>query len=108
MTSAQLRRLLPIAAAVASYGCQTVPLTTAKEPMALDFALKRARFEMNCPGATAAVLSSETIQAPGGPRVMGVERAEFTVGATGCGKRSSLVVICADQADGCFAADERR
>jgi hypothetical protein len=108
MTSTQLRRILPIAAAVAACGCQTEPLSTAKEPMALDFALKRARFEMNCPDATASVLSKEMIESPTGPRVIAVERAEFTIGATGCGQRSALVVICADQTDGCFVADARR
>jgi hypothetical protein len=88
-------------------GCTTTPLTTTKEPMALDFALKRARFEMNCPGATGTVLSSETIEPPraAGPRLQGVERAQFTVGVSGCEKRETLVVICADGADGCFAAD---
>lgn len=76
--------------------------------MALDFALKRARFDMNCPTATGTVLSKETIQTPNlGPRMVGVERAHFTIGITGCDKRSTLVVICADQSDGCFAADER-
>jgi hypothetical protein len=102
------RRILMLSAAAVVCGCQTTPLTTTKQPLALDFALKRARFEMNCPNATATVLSSEVIQPPNlGPRVMGVERAQFTVGATGCGKRSTLVVICADQSDGCFATDER-
>jgi hypothetical protein len=92
--------------AVGVSGCNTVPLTTSKEPMALDFALKRARFEMNCPAATGSVLSSETIQPPiEGPRVQGVERAQYTVGVSGCDKRETLVVICADGADGCFAAD---
>jgi len=75
--------------------------------MALDFALKRARFEMNCPDATGSVLSKETIEPPrgAGPRLQGVERAQFTVGVSGCGKRETLAVICADGADGCFAAD---
>jgi hypothetical protein len=97
-------------ASIAIVGCTTVPLTTAKQPMALDFALKRARFEMNCPAATGQVLSSETIQPPGGvgPRFQGVERAQYTIGITGCDKRETMVVICADQADGCFAADSPR
>jgi hypothetical protein len=106
---AYLHRILPIAALVAISGCNSTPLTTTKEPMALDFALKRARFEMNCPAATGSVLSKETIEPPAarGPRFQGVERAQFTVGVTGCSERKSLVVICADGADGCFAADSR-
>jgi hypothetical protein len=89
-------------------GCNTTPLTTTKQPMALDFAVRRARFEMNCPEATGSVLSSETIQPPNvGIRFSGPERAQFTIGVTGCDKRDTLVVICADGSDGCFAAQGR-
>jgi hypothetical protein len=106
--SKTLFALLPLAAMLALAGCQTVPLTTTKEPMALDFALKRARFEMNCPAATASVLSKQTIEpAFQTLRFNGVERAEFTIGVAGCNQRTTLVVICADGADGCFAADGR-
>jgi hypothetical protein len=99
--------VLGVVTGVGVSGCNTVPLTTAKEPMALDFALKRAKFEMNCPGATGSVLSSETIEPPlgGGPRLDTVERAQYTVGVSGCDKRETLVVICADGADGCFASN---
>ena len=76
--------------------------------MATDFALKRARFEMNCPEATATVLSKQTIEPPmAAMRFGAVERAEFTIGAAGCGKRQTLVVVCADGSDGCFAAEGR-
>jgi hypothetical protein len=105
---AQLHKLLSIAAVVAIAGCNTTPLTTTKQPMALDFALKRARFEMSCPEATGSVLSSETIQPPNiAPRFAGPQRAQFTIGVAGCGKRETLVVICADGSDGCFAAEGR-
>jgi hypothetical protein len=99
-------RAMVVATVAAVSGCATVPLTTEKEPMAMETALKRARFDMNCPEATGTVLSKQTIESPvRGPRVHGVDRAEFTIGVTGCGKRQTLVVLCADQADGCFAAD---
>ncbi len=102
----QLRRMLGIAAVVAILGCQTVPLTTQLQPMALDFALKRARFDMNCPTATGSVLSSETVQPVlNGPRMMGgPERAQYTIGVTGCDQRQTLQVICAQGGDGCFVA----
>jgi hypothetical protein len=102
----QLRRILGIAAVVAISGCQTVPLTTQLQPMALDFALKRARFDMNCPTATGSVLSSETVQPVlNGPRMMGgPERAQYTIGVTGCDQRQTLQVICAQGGDGCFVA----
>jgi hypothetical protein len=71
--------------------------------------MKRARFEMNCPDATASVLSKQTIVPPmAASRFGAVEHAEFTIGVAGCGKRETMVVLCADMADGCFAAEGRR
>ena len=106
MINAQLRRILGIGAVLAISGCQTVPLTTQLQPMALDFALKRARFDMNCPSATASVLDSEVIQAPA--RVImanqGPERAQYTIGVSGCDQRQTLQVLCAQGGDGCFVA----
>jgi hypothetical protein len=97
----------PFAAALVVAACNTTPLTTTLQPMAMDFALKRARFEMNCPTATGAVLSSETIQAP--QRVLmanqGPERAQYTIGVSGCEQRKTFVVLCAQGSDGCFAAN---
>jgi hypothetical protein len=105
MTKAQLHKILPIAALVAAAGCSTTPLTTQLQPTALDFALNRARFDMNCPAATAQVLNSETVQpALNGPLMMGTERAQYTIGVTGCGNRETLQVICAQGGNGCFVA----
>jgi len=97
--------LLSVMTLISLFGCATEPLTTVKEPMALEVALSRARFELNCPAATAAVLSKQTIQAPAarGVRVGGIDRAQFTIGVSGCDKRMTLVVLCADQGDSCFA-----
>ena len=33
----------------------------------------------------------------------GVQRAEYTVGVTGCDKRMVLTVICPDGGEGCYA-----
>jgi hypothetical protein len=108
MKAIRLLVILPAMSLAALSGCNTTPLTTTKQPMALDFAVKRARFEMNCPEATGSVLSSETVQPPNvGVRFSGPERAQFTIGVSGCDKRETLVVICADGADGCFAAEGR-
>jgi hypothetical protein len=105
MTKAQLSKILPIAALIAVSGCSTTPLTTTLQPQALDFALKRARFDLNCPAATAQVLSSETVQPVlNGPLMMGNQRAQYTIGVTGCGNRETLQVICAQGGDGCFVA----
>jgi hypothetical protein len=103
---AQIHSILTITAMTVLSGCNTTPLTTSLQPMAVDFAVKRARFDLNCPAATGSVLSSETVQpALNGPLMMGTERAQFTVGVTGCGKRETVVVLCAQGGNGCFAAD---
>ena len=80
-----------------------------KQAMAIQTALNRERFEMQCPEATATVLSREVVQpAYQGPRVGGLQRAEYTIGVSGCGQRTTSVVICPDGGEGCFAADSER
>ena len=43
-----------------------------------------------------------------GPRAYGIDRAEYTIGVSGCGDRKTFVVICPDGGDGCFAAGPGR
>jgi hypothetical protein len=102
----QLHKVLLGAAMITVAACNTTPLTTTLQPMALDYTLKRARFEMNCPTATGSVLSSETVQPVlNGPLMMGTQRAQFTIGVQGCGQRQTMVTICAQDSGGCFAAN---
>ncbi len=86
-------------------GCATqTDFLNSKQPMAMETAVNRARFEMNCPEATGTILSRNVIQPTyQGPWVGGIERAEFTIGVEGCGKRASLVVICPQYGVGCYA-----
>ena len=61
---------------------------------------------MKCPGATGKVLSSETI--PPISFRFGYDRAEYTVGVSGCGERKSYVVIRPDNGySSCFAGGSR-
>jgi hypothetical protein len=77
-----------------------------QEPVAIDTALRRGRFDMSCPTATAVVLSRDFIQpAVQGPWVGGLERLEYTIGIEGCGKRTTLIVICQQGTSTCFAAN---
>jgi hypothetical protein len=92
-------RVLPMVALLALAACQTAPLTTVKQPLAVESALTRGKFELACPEATATVLSSQIIEPI--VRFGGYERAEFTIGVAGCGKRQTYIVVCADQTDGC-------
>jgi hypothetical protein len=89
--------------------CQTqAQFLASKQARALETAVTRARFEMNCPDATGQVLSSEVVQpALQGPVVNGIQRGEFTIGVAGCGQRNTYVVACPEGGEGCFAIDSR-
>jgi hypothetical protein len=98
-------------AAIALAGCATdQQFLDSKQTMAVDTALQRARFDMNCPEASGTVLSRMLVQPPVGPMggVYGASRGEYTIGVAGCGQRTTLVVVCPDTSEGCFAADGRR
>ena len=77
------------------------------QQQAIQVAVSRGQFEMNCPQATGTVLSSEVVQPPiQGPIVRGIERAEYTIGVAGCNQRRSYVVSCPqDGSNGCFAIE---
>ena len=80
-----------------------------KQAMAVQTAVSRAQFEMNCQSATGDIISREVVQpALQGPWVNGIQRAEYTVGVTGCGKRHIFIVICPETGEGCFAAGPGR
>ena len=80
-----------------------------KQPMAMQTAVSRGQLEMNCAEATPTVISREVIQtALQGPFVNGIQRAEYTIGVAGCGKRTTFVVICPDGGEGCFGAGPGR
>jgi hypothetical protein len=87
--------------------CQTQgQFLASRQDKALETALSRGRFEMNCPNATGEVLSSEVTQPAiqGGPYAAGgIERGEFTIGVAGCGQRNTYVVVCPQGGEGCFA-----
>ena len=96
-----------LAAVVVLAGCASgPPFIDQAQPEAMAIAKRRAAFEFNCQAVDAQVLSRETLQ-PVSFR-FGIERAEYTIGASGCGKRATYVVICPDQPGStCFAAAGR-
>jgi hypothetical protein len=76
---------------------------------AMQIALSRAQFEMNCRQVIPVIISGEVVQPPlQGPWVNGSQRAEYTIGVSGCGRRTTFVVICPQYGDGCFAAGPGR
>ena len=91
-------------------GCASgPPFIDQMQPEAVNMAVRRGQFEMNCPAATGEMLSRETLQ----PlvqtfRYTGPERAEYTIGVSGCGQRATYVVICPDNGSmSCVAGGSR-
>jgi hypothetical protein len=96
--------LLALCAVVTSCASQQQMLNQ-RQGEAVQTALQRARFEMNCPSANASVLSQDFIQpAIQGPWVGGLERVEYTIGVAGCDQRKVYVIICQIGTATCFAA----
>src|SRR5215469_12332594 len=89
---------LALVAVFATAGCQTQEQAVqGQQGMAVQTALNRARFDMNCSSATGQVLSTNVSQ----PAIQGtfrsaygVQRFEYTVGVTGCGQRRTYIVVC--------------
>jgi hypothetical protein len=75
-------------------------------PSAINTALARGRFELNCPQATGTVLSQKVTYINGIGMGMGggvgYEWTEYTIGVSGCGKRAVYETMCRDQ-DNCNA-----
>jgi hypothetical protein len=105
-------RTLPLVlfAALIAAGCASgPPFIDQMQPEAVSMAQRRGQFEMNCPAATAQLLSRETIQplVQFSYRFAGTVRAEYNVGVAGCGKRATYVVICPENGNSCFAGGGR-
>lgn len=96
-------------AAFALSGCASqAQILQQNQSMAIQEALGRGRFEMNCPEATAVIISQEVIQpALQGRWMVGVQRYEYTIGVSGCGQRRTYVAICPEGGTGCFAGPGR-
>ncbi len=74
------------------------------EPQAIQTAVNRGNFEMSCQNATGTIISKDMLQpAVQAIRFSGPERAEYTVGVSGCGKRATYVVICPLDQSGCWS-----
>ena len=102
----RLKKTWPFAfVTLALAGCAGPDLTVTMEPQAVQTALTRGRFDMNCPDATATVLQKQVMEPlVQGVRFSGPERAQFTIGVAGCGQRTTMVVVCSQDNTGCFAA----
>ena len=95
-----------VAIAVLLSGCQSQQqMVDEMQADATQVAKQRGRFELNCPTATAQVLSKEMIQSEiVNPRWAPPQRAQYTVGVAGCDKRATYLVVCAEGGTGCVSA----
>jgi len=98
-------RTLVLAGTLVAGGCQTTAeMLAADQADASGIAARRGQFELNCPQVTTSILSSNVLQ----PLLWGgQERAEYTIGVAGCGRRTTYVVVCALGSPSCFAAATR-
>jgi hypothetical protein len=105
-----VRTGIVIAAALLGAGCASgPPFIDVAQPEAVNMAVRRGQFEMNCPAAAGEVISRETLQpVVQAVRFSGPTRAEYTIGVAGCGQRATYIVICPDNGSGnCFAGGAR-
>jgi hypothetical protein len=102
----KIRALLTLIAALALAGCVSqAQFLDSFQGTALQTAVSRGQFELNCQAVTPTVISREVVQPVlQGPWVNGIQRAEFTIGVAGCDRRKIFVVICPEGGEGCFAA----
>lgn len=103
--------LMTLCVLLGTVGCApTTPFIDQMQPEAVAMAARRGQFEMNCPAATGEVISRQNIPPViRNPRWGGIDRAEYTIGVSGCGKRATYVVLCPDDGSSasCFAAGGR-
>ena len=104
--TAARKAAFPILLLVALTGCQTTPWIDQAQPEAIATAVRRAQFEMGCPSATGEVISRENVVSPfqNTFRFSPPQRAEYTIGVSGCGKKETQLVICSDGGGGCMSA----
>ena len=90
-------------------GCASqADFLNSRQDIAMQTAVSRGRFDLNCQSANGQVLSREVTQPPiQGPAMMGEERGLFTIGVEGCGQRQVYQVVCPMGGDGCTALEGR-
>ena len=87
-------------------GCATqVPLLDQYQDAALGTARSRAAFELSCQQVDASVLSRKIIEPIA---LRGIQRYQYTVGVSGCGKKVVYWTMCVDQSNCNALADTSR
>jgi len=72
---------------------------------AVQVAVARGQFELSCPAAQGTVLSRNLINPVlNGPMMNGQQRAEYTIGVSGCGQKAIYISVCQVGSVSCVAA----
>lgn len=110
MTAANIAAIVGLCSLVGLAGCQTPTQTLdAESNAAQQTALARGQFDLSCPNATATVLSRNLVNPVlNGPMMNGVQRAEYTVGVSGCGQKAVYISVCQIGSVSCIAAASRQ
>jgi len=108
MISRRVALLVAVATLVGAGCASQQQFLDSRQAQAVQTAVSRGQFDMNCPSAVGQVLSREVTQPPlQGPVMVGEQRGQFTVGVEGCGRRQTYQVLCPMGGDGCIALDGR-
>ena len=91
--------------AVAAAGCQsTAQFLDSRQPLALQNAADKGRYELGCQKTTEALVSRKISEpSPRTDWMSGVRRAEYTIDVEGCSRKLTYLVICPQEGEGCFA-----
>ena len=103
----KLFKFLTLIASLAVVGCaptQSQSLAS-RQDTAMQTAVSRAQFEMNCQEVSPVLISEEAVQPIlQEPFLNGSQRTEYTIGVSGCDKHTTFIVICLEGGKGCLAA----
>ncbi len=107
-----MKTLAICAALVGTVGLAACESTTQvlnqEQVAAVQVAVNRGQFELSCPAANGVVLSRNLIQPVlNGPLVSGPQRAEYTIGVSGCGKKATYIAICQVGSTSCVSGESR-
>ena len=100
-------KFLVLIVSLAVVGCASTQnrSLTIRQDMAIQTAVSRAQFEMDCQEVTPILISEEAVQPVlQEPSVNGSQQAEYTIGVSGCDKRTTFIVFCLEGGKGCLAA----
>jgi hypothetical protein len=98
------KRLIAVAlSACVVAGCSHQGTLDSVQPQATQVAQRQAQADLQCTTVTTEVSSRVLIEPPV-TYTLGTDRLEYTIAASGCGKRGSYLVACQQDGSACYIA----